>query len=117
MIPTVVLTPLRLPKKLIEKRTNIPVEDIEAFLRPEADEKPSDQSESSEGEEEPADQNRPKNLKHIASSDESDVETAVAKVSFFILWLTNFCEFRNYLAKTPGQHRRIRRFRRSKEKN
>ena len=81
MIPTVLLTPLRLPKKIVEKRTNIPVEDIEAFLRPEADEKPSDQSESSEGEQEPADQNRPKNLKHIASSDESDVETAVAKVS------------------------------------
>lgn len=102
MIPVVVLTPLRLPKKIIEKRTDIPVEEIEAFLRPEADEKPSDQAESSEGEEEPADQNRPTNLNHIASSDESDVETAVAKVTFQISYFST-----SHSAKTPCKHSRI----------
>ena len=78
MVPTVLVQPLRLPQRF-KSDASIPVDEIEQFLRQEANEKDSRSEESEEGEIEPATEERSAKLKHIVSSDESDIETKVAR--------------------------------------
>jgi len=69
MEPLVLLTSLKMKSRMSCN--------LAAFLKEEADEKPSDSSDSDSGEEDLKE--RDTTLRHIASSDESDVDLAMAK--------------------------------------